>query len=144
MSSTRSVNTLTLAAAQLVVRGCIEAADAMGKPMAIAVVDASGLPKAVVTMDGAALLAENVARQKAWSAVAWRMPTMNWIEFMGQDPVLQHGIPHIEGLTVLGGGIPLQVDGQTVGGVGVSGSHYTEDEAVALAGVDALRQDSDR
>jgi uncharacterized protein GlcG (DUF336 family) len=140
MSPTRPVTTLTLEAAQLVVRACVEAADARDKPMAIAVVDAAGHPKAVVTMDGAALLAEDVARRKAWSAVAWNMPTMDWVDFMGQDPVLQHGIPQIKGLTVLGGGVPLHVDGVTVGGVGVSGSHYTEDEAVARAGVDALER----
>jgi uncharacterized protein GlcG (DUF336 family) len=131
--------TITLAAALQVVEGCVRSATEMGKPMSIAVVDSSGLLKAFADMDGAPPLAERVARQKAWSAAGWNMPTMDWLKFMGEDPILIEGIPRIPGLTVLGGGVPIHANGQLVGAVGVSGSHYTEDEEVARAGVAALR-----
>jgi uncharacterized protein GlcG (DUF336 family) len=130
--------TITLAAALRVVEGCVQSATSMGKPMSIAVVDSSGLLKAFADMDGAPPLAERVARQKAWSAAGWNMPTMDWLKFMGDDPILIEGIPRIPGLTVLGGGVPIHVEGVLVGGVGVSGSHYTEDEEVAQAGVAVL------
>jgi uncharacterized protein GlcG (DUF336 family) len=130
--------TITLAAALRVVEGCVQSATAMGKPMSIAVVDSSGLLKAFADMDGAPPLAERVARQKAWSAAGWNMPTMDWLKFMGDDPILVEGIPRIPGLTVLGGGVPLRAGSTLIGGVGVSGSHYTEDEQVAQAGVAAL------
>ena len=130
--------TITLAAALRVVEGCVQSATAMGKPMSIAVVDSSGLLKAFADMDGAPPLAERVARQKAWSAAGWDMPTMDWLKFMGDDPILIEGIPRIPGLTVLGGGVPVRVGDTLIGGVGVSGSHYTEDAEVALAGVAAL------
>jgi uncharacterized protein GlcG (DUF336 family) len=130
--------TITLAAALRVVEGCVQSATEMGKPMSIAVVDSSGLLKAFADMDGAPPLAERVARQKAWSAAGWDMPTMDWLKFMGEDPILIEGIPRIPGLTVLGGGVPIRAAGLLIGGVGVSGSHYTEDEEVARAGVAAL------
>jgi uncharacterized protein GlcG (DUF336 family) len=63
---------------------------------------------------------------------------MDWLKFMGDDPILIEGIPRIPGLTVLGGGVPIRAAGLLIGGVGVSGSHYTEDEEVARAGVAAL------
>lgn len=45
---------------------------------------------------------------------------------------------HVTDFTLLGGGVPIQVEGQTVGAIGVSGGHYTQDEACALAAVAAL------
>lgn len=143
MSGVRKVSTLTLHAAQIVMDACVKKADELGKPMGIVVVDVSGRSKVVVNMDDAPLLVESVARRKAWSAAAWDMETVKWVDFIGDDAVLQHGIPHIEGLTTLGGGIPLRVQGVLVGGVGVSGSHYTEDISVAQAGADAFHQQFD-
>ncbi|MQA86017.1 MAG: hypothetical protein GEV03_15660 [Streptosporangiales bacterium] len=66
----------------------------------------------------------DVATQKAWSAVAWNMPTSDWLPFIKDDPVLLEGVPRISGLTVLPGGLPIRVGGALIGGIGVSGSHY--------------------
>jgi uncharacterized protein GlcG (DUF336 family) len=66
------------------------------------------------------------------------MPTHAWYEFIKDDPPLLHGIIKTPRLIVFGGGYPLQADGKVIGGVGVSGGHYTQDMQVAEAGVAAL------
>jgi uncharacterized protein GlcG (DUF336 family) len=124
---------VTAALALEMVSAAAARADELGKPMSIAVVDAGGNLKAFVRMDGSPLLGGGVAQQKAWSAVAWDMPTSEWVPFISDDPVLVEGVPRIPGLTVLPGGFPIRVDGQLVGGIGVSGSHYSEDADVARA-----------
>ena len=48
------------------------------------------------------------------------------------------GIVHTPRLVVFGGGYPIKVDGQVVGGIGVSGGHYSEDQQVAETALKAL------
>jgi len=127
-------------------RRAIDAAEAkareMGAPMVIAVVDESGVLKAFSRMDGAPLLSVDIARDKAYTAVAFGIPTHEWFNFIKDDPPLLHGITKTPRLVVFGGGYPLKVDGQIIGGIGVSGGHYSHDMQVAEAGVAALEQGS--
>ena len=116
----------------------IEAAEAkakeMGHPFVIAVVDESGVLKAFSRMDGAPLLSVQVAQDKAYTAAGFSMPTHAWYDFIKNDAPLAAGAPTgIDRLVVFGGGYPIQVDGQIVGGVGVSGGHYSDDMRVAEA-----------
>jgi uncharacterized protein GlcG (DUF336 family) len=125
-------------------RHVIEAAEARarekGAAAVIAVVDESGILKAFSRMDGAPLLSVDVARDKAYTAVAFGIPTHEWFNFIKDDPPLLHGIVKTPRLVVFGGGYPLMADGQLIGGIGVSGGHYTDDMQVAEAGVAALQQ----
>ena len=115
-----------------------KAAD-MGVPMNIAVCDESGVLKAFSRMDGAALLSLQIAQDKAYTAVGFGMPTHGWHDFIKDDPPLADGAPSgIERLVIFGGGYPIQVDGQVVGAIGVSGGHYSQDQQVAEAGLEAL------
>lgn len=120
----------------------IEAATAkaleIGVPMAIAIVDESGTLKAFRRMDGAALLSIDIATNKAYTAVSFGIPTHGWYDFIKNDPPLLHGIVHTPRLVVFGGGYPVAEDGQTIGGIGVSGGHYDQDMAVAEAALAAL------
>jgi uncharacterized protein GlcG (DUF336 family) len=121
----------------------IEAAEAksreMGAAMVIAVVDESGTLKAFSQMDGAPLLSVDIAKDKAYTAVAFGIPTHQWFDFIKDDPPLMHGITKTPRLIVFGGGFPITEDGQVVGGIGVSGGHYSQDMEVAEAGLAALQ-----
>jgi uncharacterized protein GlcG (DUF336 family) len=123
-------------------RTAIDAAEAkareVGAPMVIAVVDEGGTLKAFSRMDGAPLLSVEIAKDKAYTAVAFGMPTDQWFEFIKEDAPLLHGITKVPRLVVFGGGYPLKVDGQVVGAIGVSGGHYSDDMQVAQAGVAAV------
>jgi uncharacterized protein GlcG (DUF336 family) len=111
----------------------------MGIPFVIAVVDESGVLKAFSRMDGAALLSVQVAQDKAYTAVGFGMSTDAWYDFIKDDPPLAAGATTgIDRLVVFGGGFPIDVDGQRVGAIGVSGAHWSQDMEVAQAGLAAL------
>jgi uncharacterized protein GlcG (DUF336 family) len=127
------------AAADKLIEAATAKASQMGLSMVIAVVDDSGVLKAFRRMDGAPLLSVEIATDKAYTAAAYKMPTHAWFDFIKTDPPLLHGIVHTKRLVVFGGGYPVEVDGQVVGGIGVSGGHYTQDQEVAEAALAALK-----
>jgi uncharacterized protein GlcG (DUF336 family) len=95
--------------------------------------------KAFSRMDGAALLSVQVAQDKAYTAAGFGIPTDQWHEFIKNDPPLAAGATAgIDRLVVFGGGYPIKVADQVVGGIGVSGGHYSQDMEVAQAGLAAL------
>ena len=114
-------------------------ASEIGVPMVIAVCDESGVLKAFSRMDGAALLSVQIAQDKAHTAAGFGMPTDAWHEFIKDDPPLADGaVGGIDRLVVFGGGYPVIVDDTTVGAIGVSGGHYSQDMEVAQAGLAVL------
>lgn len=125
-------------AAQEMLRAAERKAAEMGVPMVIAIVDESGVLKAFSRMDGAPLLSVDIAKDKAYTAAAYGFPTHGWFDFIKDDPPLLHGIVKTPRLIVFGGGYPIELDGGVVGGIGVSGGHYTQDMEVAQAGLAAL------
>ncbi len=113
-------------------------AQQMGHPFVIAVVDESGVLKAFSRMDGAALLSVQVAQDKAYTAIGFGLPTHGWHDFIKDDPPLAAGAPAgIDRLVVFGGGYPIKSGDAVIGGIGVSGGHYSQDMEVAQAGLAA-------
>jgi uncharacterized protein GlcG (DUF336 family) len=129
---------ITLEAAHSAINAAAQKAREIGVPMAIAVVDPDGNLKAFSRMDGAALLAVRIAQQKAWTAVSFSTPTHGLWEFIKDDAPLLHSLPHQEDMILFGGGYPISIDGQIIGGIGVSGGHYTQDQQCAEAGLAAI------
>jgi uncharacterized protein GlcG (DUF336 family) len=125
--------------AHRMIGGAEDKARDMGVVMSIAVVDEGGALKAFSRMDGAPLLSVQVAQDKAYTAVGFGMPTHGWFDFIKDDPPLAAGAPAgIDRLVIFGGGYPITVDGALVGAIGVSGGHYSQDQAVAEAGLAVL------
>ena len=131
-------STITIEAAQRLIAAAEVKAHAMGKPMSIAVVDSDGTLKAFSRMDGAPLLSVQIAQDKAYTAIGFSMATHEWFEFVKNDPPLLHGIIKADRLIIFGGGYPLQTPEGIIGGIGVSGGHYSDDMEVAQAGLAAL------
>jgi uncharacterized protein GlcG (DUF336 family) len=114
-------------------------AETLGKGFTIAICDESGVLKSLLRMDGAALVSVQIAQDKAYTAVGFGMPSHGWFDFIKDDAPLALGAPTgIDRLVVFGGGYPVTVDGAVVGGIGVSGGHYSEDMAVAEAALAIL------
>jgi uncharacterized protein GlcG (DUF336 family) len=130
--------TITLEAAQRLIGAAEAKAREMGKPMCIAICDSDGTLKAFSRMDGAALLSVQIAQDKAYTAISFGMATHEWHEFVENDPPLLHGIIKTDRLIVFGGGFPIKTEAGIIGGIGVSGGHWTDDMQVAQAGLDAL------
>jgi len=134
MASVFEKKSVGIALAHRMIAAGEERAAAMGHAFVIAIVDESGVLKALSRMDGAPLLSVQVAQDKAYSAAGFGMPTHSWHDFIKDDPPLAAGATTgIDRLVVFGGGYPIVVDGQMVGGIGVSGGHYRQDMEVAEA-----------
>lgn len=137
MAKTLTVQTIANELADLLMAGAVAKANEMQVPMCIALCDPSGTLMAFRRMDHAPLLSVQIAQDKAFTAVSFGMATHEWHEFIKNDPPLLDGIVHTPRLVVFGGGYPIKVDGVMVGGIGVSGGHYSHDMEVAQAALAA-------
>ncbi|MBU6486544.1 MAG: heme-binding protein [Burkholderiales bacterium] len=106
-------------------------------PIVIAIVDSAGHLVLLQRLDQAQLGSIEVARQKAQTAVYFRRPTKRFEEALAQGG-LHLRLLGMTNLTPLDGGLPLVVDGEVVGAIGVSGMQSHEDAQVAQAGAAAL------
>ncbi|HET8842156.1 MAG TPA: heme-binding protein [Ktedonobacteraceae bacterium] len=136
--NTFTKSSITIEAAQRMITAARAKAAEMGRPMCIAVCDADGTLKAFSRMDGAPLLAVQIAQDKAYTAISFSMASHEWHDFIKDDPPLLHGIIKTDRLIVFGGGYPIMLGGEMIGGIGVSGGHYSHDMEVAQAGLEAL------
>jgi uncharacterized protein GlcG (DUF336 family) len=129
--ATIASDSVSLEAAEAILDAAVARSQELGKAMVISVCDPGGALKAFRRMDGAPLLSVELAQNKAWTAISFGIPTHAWHDFISNDPPLLQGIVHTPRLIVFGGGYPIVVDGRPVGGIGVSGGHYSEDMDVA-------------
>ena len=106
--------------------------------LSIAIVDTGGHMVLMQRMDGAFFASAQVARDKAWSAAAYRRPGKAL-----QDRLATGGaeirILRLQGASPIEGGDPIMADGKVVGAIGVSGGSGEQDGVVARAGVAALK-----
>ncbi len=128
---------LTLAVAQQVLQAAQAKAQAENWPCVISVVDAAGLPLALVRMDNAAVPAGvEIAPGKARTAALFRRPSGALEDAInGNRPAAATA----RGFIMMRGGLPLVVDGQVMGAIGVSADTPQHDEEIAKAGVAALK-----
>ena len=101
----------------------------------IAVVDDGGHPLALERMDGCAPASAYIAMEKARSSALGRKETRDYEQMVNGGRTAFVTAPL---LTSLEGGVPLLVDGQVVGAIGVSGVKSEQDAQVAKAGAAAL------
>jgi uncharacterized protein GlcG (DUF336 family) len=130
--------TLTLEAAKLMAAAAEATAAKNGWKVVIAVADDGGHALLVHRLDGTQSSSVPTAMGKARSAVAYKRPTRILEEMINQGrfSFLSAGGDPV----ALQGGLPIEIEGQLVGGIGVSGVKASDDEIVAQAGIDALRQ----
>lgn len=103
--------------------------------VSIVVVDDGGHPLALERLDGCAPASAYIATEKARSAALGRRETKGYEDMVNNGRVAFLSAPLI---TSLEGGVPVVVEGQVIGAVGVSGVKAGEDAQVASAGVAAL------
>lgn len=102
----------------------------------IAIADDGGHLLWLQRLDGAAPISAQIAPAKAQTAALGRRESRIYEEMINQGRVSFLSAPGLAGL--LEGGVPITVDGQVIGAVGVSGVKSTEDAQVARAGIAAL------
>ena len=129
---------VTLQDARNVIAAAERKAKELNQPMNIAVADAGGNLIAHVRMDDAWIGSIDIAIKKAFTARAFDISTKELATF-SQSGGQFFGI-HASNdgrVMIFAGGIPLKMNGQIVGAVGVSGGSGEQDQAVAEAAVAA-------
>lgn len=127
----------------LIEGACIKAKE-IDIPMCIAVVDESGNLIAFERMDGGKITSITIAQDKAFTAAAARKATHEYNAACTPGSLV-FGIHTAMGgrLCVVGGGLPVSVDGEVVGGIGVSSGTPEQDMECAQAGIDFLFRNAD-
>lgn len=104
----------------------------------IAVVDEGGNLMALERLDGTFAAAANISIGKARTAALFQRPTKAFEDTIKNGRTSLIALPDAF-FTPLQGGIPITIDGQVVGGVGVSGAASAQqDEEMAIAGANVL------
>jgi uncharacterized protein GlcG (DUF336 family) len=127
---------LSLAMAKTIAEATLAACKAKGFNTAAAVVDRAGQVIVLLRDEAATTQMLEMSRRKAYTARMFRVPTS---EFQKRtlDPAYA-AQRDIADILALGGGMPIQIGADTIGGVGSSGSSQEQDEACAKAGVAAV------
>ncbi len=131
------IKRLSDAEAAILVEGAVRSSLALAIPMCIAVADESGNLIAFKRMDGGKISSISIAIDKAFTAAAARKGThvYNQLCQPGQ-PTFGIHITNGGRFSIIGGGLPVVVDGAIVGGVGISSGTAGEDQVVAQAALD--------
>jgi glc operon protein GlcG len=104
-------------------------------PVSLAVVDDGGHPLALERLDGASPISAYIATEKARTAALGRRESKGYEDMVNGG---RHAFLSAPLLTSLEGGVPIVVDGQVIGAIGVSGVKAEQDAQVAKAGALAL------
>lgn len=125
---------LTASDIQKMVAACKAEAAKNKWNVSIAIVDESGYLMYLERMDGVAPLTAKIAAGKAETAAISRRPTKFWEDRIKERP----GFAKAPISTPMQGGVPIMVQSDCVGAIGVSGVQSHEDEQIANAGVAAV------
>lgn len=138
-AKTPAVTGELLDAAKIMVAGAQNKAEEIQVPMVITVVDMDGNLVLLHRMEGSLLASLDIAQNKAFTAVALKMPSADVKELSQEGNELQGIAVQSAGRIVeFGGGLPIyDSEGVQIGGIGVSGGSVAEDTSVAQAGLDA-------
>jgi uncharacterized protein GlcG (DUF336 family) len=113
--------------AQKMVDEAVAKAAELGVAENVAILDDGGNLKAFRRMDGAPILCIEIAQNKAYTAL-FGVPTQDFFDFIQGDPSLLAGIPTLARVAAYGGGFPIQVDGEIVGAIGLSGAPTVQND----------------
>jgi glc operon protein GlcG len=137
-SQTAQKKGLTLEGAKKVIAAAVAEAKKLNAPGgAIAVVDDGGNLMAVERLDGTFAAGANISIGKARTSAIFKRPTKAFEDIINKG---RTAMTSLNDFTPLQGGVPILVDGEVVGAIGVSGAASAQqDEDLAIAGAAALR-----
>lgn len=127
---------LTLAAVKAIAQAAEAEALRNGWAVSIAIADDGGHLLWLQRLDGAAAVSSYIAPAKARTSALGRRESKVYEDVINQGRFSFLSAPEIEGM--LEGGVPIVVEGQCIGAVGVSGVKSSEDAQIARAGIAAL------
>jgi uncharacterized protein GlcG (DUF336 family) len=130
---------LPMSMAGKAIQASLDACKKDGYRVSVSVVDRAGVLRAMTRADGAGPHTIDSSRKKAYTAASLRRPTTELAELINQVPTLQALREMNNDVLFLGGGLPIEIGGEIVGGIGVGGAPGAHlDDACAQAGLDAI------
>ncbi len=130
---------LPLSLAGKATQASLDACNKDGYQVSVSIVDRAGVLRAMVRADGAGSHTVDSSRKKAYTAASLRRSTTELAELINKVPTLQALGKMNDHVLMLGGGFPIEIGGEIVGGIGVSGAPGTHlDDACALIGLGAI------
>ncbi len=130
-----SAKHLNLAAIKIMVAAAEAEAQKRNVEVTICIVDASGNLLFLEKADGASLNTIQFAQKKARHSAFYRSPSKDGADALKKGNLEVLAFPDFFPNQ---GGLPIQVEGQTIGGIAASGAKSEIDEAIAQAALDAL------
>ena len=127
--------------AQKMVDAAVAKARQIGVSENVAILDDGGNLKACSRMDGAPILSIEIAQNKAYTAL-FGFPTQDFFNFIQGDPSLLAGIPTLARVAAWGGGFPIEVNGEVVGAIGLSGAPTVQNDEDCARAALALVSDA--
>jgi uncharacterized protein GlcG (DUF336 family) len=127
---------LSLPLAKTIAEAALASCKAQGYNTAVAVVDRAGQVMVILRDEQASAQQAEMARRKAFTARMFRTSTLEF-QKRTSDPVYA-AQRDVADILALGGGVPIQVGNDIIGGVGSSGSSQEKDDACAKAGIAAV------
>lgn len=140
-------DTLTLANAKRIVEVALAKGAELGlKPLTVAVLDAAGDLVALERQDGASPLRPAIAIGKAHGAVQMGVGSRALWKRAEEQPYFIQSVNALAGgsLVPVPGGVLVRANGRVVGAVGITGDTSDNDEAAAVAGIEAVGLVADR
>jgi uncharacterized protein GlcG (DUF336 family) len=98
-----------------------------GMQVSIHAVDMNGRTTVSMRTDNAPFLSDEPARKKALASMMLRMPTNNALKILEGDPVIARAMAAIPDILIVPGGMPLYLDDDMIGAIGIAGGHYKAD-----------------
>ncbi len=130
---------LPVAMAAKAAQAALEKCKADGYKVTATVVDRMGVVRALLRGDGAGPHTVDSSSKKAYTAASLRRPTSELAELITKVPTLQALRDMNDRVLILGGGLPIEINGEVVGGIGVGGAPGAHlDDACSQAGLDAI------
>jgi uncharacterized protein GlcG (DUF336 family) len=125
-------------AVSVALEAAVAKAAELGVKINVAVADSGGNLSGFLRMPGAFVQSIDIAIDKAYTAAGFGFSTKDWMKLIGHDDGMKFGFSARPRLVVFGGGLPLRVNGELIGGIGVSGASEEQDEICARAALDAI------
>ena len=133
---TVDIKRMTLETALVMAQAAVDKCSDLGIQIGVTVVDRDGVVQVTLRDTIAAPLTARISRAKAYTTVNFNTPTADLAD-RADSPV-----GRTDGLVMSAGGLPLEVGGSLLGGIGVSGAPSGEtDDVCAQAGIDAVRDE---
>jgi uncharacterized protein GlcG (DUF336 family) len=130
---------LPIGKAAKAIQASLDACTKDGYRVSVSVVDRAGVLRAMGRADGAGSHTVDSSRKKAYTAASFRRPTTELAELINKVPTLQTLREINDQVLLLGGGLPIEIGGEVVGGIGVGGAPGAHlDDACAQAGLEAI------